>query len=222
MREYVARIACTPRIGMADTALTYDSCPLRTRRVKSIHQCSYSGLQRYSKLTMAVLTWCAILVAAGVSSASGQPGALEKSDDLVVGGCGGTQYGCCEGEDLTSGTAKKDTIGSNCEGGACGLGFICPEDVEELCGLDGKTYKNKCEAYCAGTRRDFSKPPGACASKVAERYALCQKMDNNEFDCSNNPACSFFEENIYESTFVVRAVYANVVCITMHLRLHLP
>ena len=55
------------------------------------------------------------------------------------------------------------------EEGLCGLGYICPTDIAELCAEDGKAYRNKCEAYCAGATRNTDLPRGACGDDVAKR-----------------------------------------------------
>jgi hypothetical protein len=64
-------------------------------------------------------------------------------EDLVCGKDGVT-YSCGEADAFCHGT-KVDHPGA-CEGEPC----VCPEIWAPVCGVDGNTYGNACEAECAG------------------------------------------------------------------------
>ena len=76
-----------------------------------------------------------------------------------------------------------------CVNGCCQLSSCaCPLYYDPVCGKDGTTYGNQCEAKCANVTVDYA---GACHGECVETYAACKDdtMCPNGYACFNGACC---------------------------------
>jgi Kazal-type serine protease inhibitor domain len=123
----------------------------------------------------------------------------ECSDDSDAGVsegqiCGGLQGAQCPSDQFCQFAADVNCGAADQTGICSSRPQICPNYVKPLCGCDGKTHNNECEAHKAGTS---VAAPGECAADgggdagvPAQGKACGARLGNT---CSQGEYCSFTE-----------------------------
>jgi hypothetical protein len=89
----------------------------------------------------------------------------------------------------TDGDCPIGVTGWACIDGCCQLtGCACPLYYDPVCGADGATYGNPCEAKCAGVAVAYN---GACHGECIETYAACKDdtMCPTGYTCFSGACC---------------------------------
>jgi coxsackievirus/adenovirus receptor len=99
------------------------------------------------------------------------------------GPCGGEITEDTEQEDEGDSASVSSVSGEGSEGELCD----CPNVWAPVCGTDGATYGNSCEATCRGVRVDHE---GACASDCAARFCPSDCTGAPVLDAAGCPTCA--------------------------------
>jgi hypothetical protein len=128
--------------------------------------------------------WLLLLVAAGMlgciaAPAPGEEGSVETKEALSATGgvCGGPRSLTCRKTEYCL-TPANTCPGSDQLGVCRARPQICPNVVIPVCGCDGKTYANACEAARAGAsvaHQGACTPPACTSSSDCAAGSFCQK-----------------------------------------------
>jgi hypothetical protein len=113
---------------------------------------------------MKFVNTCLVAVTVGLLIASANAADVPRNVGDACGGIAGLQCGTglyCNFGDGTK--TKMSSCGKGDTGGKCAkIPQECPKNIAYVCGCDGKTYANACEAHRQGAT---SARPGRCDVK---------------------------------------------------------